>query len=98
MIKNIFNFTKNIYKYLGKKLILDVSLMTLKSLMNGTGLILIIPLLSVAGIINPIDSNNFFLINVQEFFLSLSPNLSLIIILILFICILSFNALLNRHT
>lgn len=97
MLKNILNFTKNIYKYLGKKLILDVTLITIQSLMNGMGIILLIPLLSVAGIISPINSNNFVLKNIQKFFLSVSPSLGLIIILLLFIFILSFTALLNRH-
>lgn len=98
MLKNILNFTKTIYKYLGKKLIINILLSTLQSLMNGTGIILLIPLLSVAGIMGAINSSNFFLENTQKFFLRLSPNISLIIILTLFIFILSFNALLNRHT
>jgi len=97
MLKNILNFTKTIYKYLGKKLILNVFLNTLQSLMNGTGIVLLIPLLTLAGIMGSINSSNFLLDNTQKFFLALSPNVSLIIILMLFIFILSFNAVLNRQ-
>lgn len=98
MLKNILNFTKTLYKYLGPKLILNIFFNTIQSLMNGTGIILLIPLLSVAGIMGSLNNSNFLLDNIQSFFLTLSPNISLIIILMLFIVILSFNAILNRQT
>ncbi|AZV56476.1 ABC transporter ATP-binding protein [Clostridium sp. AWRP] len=98
MFRNIMDFAITLYKYLGKKLILNILLITLQSLLNGTGIVLLIPLLSVAGIMGSINSSNFLLKDIQKFFMSLPNSISLIIILMLFVLIISFTALLTRQT
>lgn len=85
-MKQVLYFYKQLYSYVGKKLYLNLFGMVLISLLDGLGLLLLIPLIGYSGLINIADLNtsNF---NLFSSFNDLSANIRLVVILFLFVLV-----------
>lgn len=66
--------------------------------MSGTGILMLVPLLSLSGILPSMDSSNFILKSFQGFFSTFPHNVNLFLILVLFICIICIQSILNMYT
>ncbi len=93
---HVFYFYKQLHSYAGKKLYGNIAGMTLISLLDGVGLLLLIPLISVSGIINinteSLPGSQFFV-----FINTLPTTLSLSLILCFFLLISILHNLVQRY-
>jgi ABC-type multidrug transport system fused ATPase/permease subunit len=97
-MKHLLFFTKQIYAFAGRKLYLNLIAMTLISLVEGVGIFLLIPLISLTGIIQVNNTNDSMpLSHLSNLFQGLPETVSLIIILSSYILLIIGQGLFQRH-
>ena len=95
--KSIINrYTKNLFQLMPKKVVLSLCLMVLISLIQGISLVLLVPLLQLVGL----NVGQGFLGQIagviSVIFTSLGLQLNLLTVLILYVLVISFSAILSR--
>lgn len=96
-MRNILYFTKRIHAYSGKILYVNLIGMVLISLFEGIGIFLLIPLLSLSGILDVQSNEASPLSKINHAFNGLPENVSLLLILGLYIVLMFGHALFQRN-
>jgi ABC-type multidrug transport system fused ATPase/permease subunit len=97
-MKHLLFFIKQINAFAGRRLYLNLIAMTLISLIEGVGIFLLIPLISLTGIINVNNTNDSIPLSfLSNLFHDLSQNVSLIIILSSYILLIIGQGVFQRH-
>lgn len=97
-MKHLLFFTKQIHAFAGRKLYLNLIAMTLISIFEGVGIFLLIPLISLTGIIQVNNTNDSIpLSHLSNLFQDLPQTVSLIIILSSYILLIIGQGLFQRH-
>ena len=91
------HYTKNLFRLMTKKVIIALCLMVLISLMQGISLILLVPLLQLVGLNVGQGSLGQIASFVSSFFTTLGLQLNLLTVLVIYIAVISFGAILNRY-
>lgn len=85
-----------LHSFAGKKLYVNLLGMTVVSLLEGIGILLLIPMINVSGVINvKSDSSSF--MEMFSFFHNISGTISLLLILGIYIFLVVFQAFLQQH-
>ncbi|MEI5907725.1 ABC transporter ATP-binding protein [Bacillus spongiae] len=95
-MKSLLYFTKRLYSFSGKILIINLLGMVLISMLEGVGILLLIPMLSVSGLM-PTDSDISALSELLSFITKIPPSYSLIFILTIYFFIVAGQAMLQRN-
>ncbi|WP_058309275.1 ABC transporter ATP-binding protein [Gracilibacillus massiliensis] len=95
-MKHVFYFLKQIHSHTGAVLYINILAMTGIGLLNGVSILLLIPMISMSGIIN-MDTNELPFMGVFQFLDSFSVTIGLLIILAIYIGIAIGQILLQRH-
>lgn len=95
-MKQALYFLRQIHDYTGKSLYLNLFAMTLISLLDGVGILLLLPMVSMSGIVN-IDTGGTPLSGAFLFLEDMSSTVGLSLILGIFVFITILQNLLNRH-
>lgn len=95
-MNHLIYFVKQIHRYAGKKLYLNLFMMAVISLLEGIGILLLLPMIRMSGIVEIAAGGTTF-IQVATFFDQFPRSISLGIILGIFILIVVFQNLLQRH-
>ncbi|WP_078428886.1 ABC transporter ATP-binding protein [Alkalihalobacterium alkalinitrilicum] len=95
-MKHIFYFLKQIHAYAGKILYINLLAMLFISLLDGIGILLLIPLISMSGIVN-IDATGIPLLGAFEFLGNIPSSIGLPVILAIFVLIVVGQNLLQRQ-
>ncbi|MFK4425335.1 ABC transporter ATP-binding protein [Bacillus sp. RC51] len=89
-------FMKKLHSFAGKKLYINLLGMTVVSLLEGMGILLLIPMISVSGVVNmKSDSSSF--MEMFSFFHNIPGTISLLLILGIYIFLVVFQAFLQQH-
>ena len=101
IISNIKNsllgqYTKNLFQLMPKKVTLALCLMVLISLIQGISLILLVPLLQLVGLNVGQGSLGQIAGLISAIFTTLGLQLNLLNVLVLYVAVISFSAILNR--
>ena len=94
-MKHVLEYTKRMYTFSGMKLIINVLGMVLISLLEGTGILLLLPIISLSGIAN-VNTNISPISGMLSFLQDIPKTLGLPFILGLFILIVTGQNLLQR--
>ncbi len=89
-------YTKNLVKLMPKQVSLALFLMVLISLMQGISLLLLVPLLQLVGLNVGQGSIGQIALFISTFFTTLGLQLNLLTVLVLYVIVISFIAILNR--
>ena len=89
-------YTKNLTQLMPKKVILALFLMVGISLIEGVSLLLLIPLLQLVGLDVGQGSLGQIAVIVSAFFATLGLQLNLLMVLVIYVAVISFSAILNR--
>ncbi|MDE5413815.1 ABC transporter ATP-binding protein [Alkalihalobacterium chitinilyticum] len=95
-MKHIFYFLKKIHGYAGKALYINLMAMLFISLLDGIGILLLIPLISMSGIVE-FDTTGIPLLGAFQFFENIPSNIGLPIILGIFVLIVIGQNLLQKQ-
>lgn len=96
-MKHVLYFTKRIHSYSGRILYINLIAMVLISLLEGFGVFLLVPLISLAGFFEVNPQENTILIWVFELFQGMSQTLSLTIILCIYVLIMIGQSFFQRN-
>ncbi|WP_078595903.1 ABC transporter ATP-binding protein [Evansella clarkii] len=96
MLKPVFYFVKQIHAYAGKILYINLFAMILISLLDGIGILLLIPMISMTGIVN-IDAGGTPVAGLFEYLQGIPASIGLPVILAIFVVISIIQNLLQRH-
>jgi ATP-binding cassette subfamily C protein len=96
MLQPVFYFVKQIHAYAGKILYINLLAMILISLLDGIGILLLIPMISMTGIVN-IDAGGTPVAGIFEFLQGIPASIGLPVILAIFVLISILQNLLQRH-
>jgi ABC-type multidrug transport system fused ATPase/permease subunit len=96
-MKPFLYFTKKIHSYAGKVLYINLIGMALISLLEGVGIVLLIPLISLTGVINISSTDNPFISWIHFLFQGFNTNLSLMLILIIYVLLIIGQSWFHRH-
>lgn len=96
MMGDIFYFVKQIHTYSGKKLYINMIAMILIGLLEGVGILLLIPMISMSGIVN-MDAGETPLLGLFNFFESIPATIGLPVILSIYVIIAIGQNLLYRY-
>ncbi|MBH5319651.1 ABC transporter ATP-binding protein [Paenibacillus sp. GSMTC-2017] len=96
-MKPIFYFLKRIHRYAGNVLILNFIGMLLVGLLQSVGILLIIPLLSIVGLVEMDASGIAYLSSFMVWFDGIPITRSLAVILAIYVCIIIGQSWFNRH-
>lgn len=80
-MKHVLYFTKRIHAFSGKILYLNLIAMVFISLIEGAGIFLLVPLIGLTGFLELGIPKNSFLAGLYTYFQTISPTLSLVVIL-----------------
>lgn len=80
-MKHVLYFTKRIHAFSGKILYLNLIAMTFISLIEGAGIFLLVPLIGLTGFLELGIPENSFLAGLNSYFQTISPTLSLVVLL-----------------
>jgi len=89
-------YTKNLFQLMPKKVTLALCLMVLISLIQGISLILLVPLLQLVGVNVGQGSLGQIASIISAIFTTLGLQLNLLNVLVLYVAVISFSAILNR--
>lgn len=95
-MKQVLYFYKQLYEYAGKKLYINLLGMVLISLLDGIGLLLLIPVISYSGIVN-LEAGNTAFTKAFNFFQQIPTTFGLSFILLMFLSINIVQNLLQRN-
>ncbi|WP_413307771.1 ABC transporter ATP-binding protein [Bacillus sp. 1P10SD] len=95
-MKQLLFFTKQIHYFAGRKLYLNLLSMTLVSIFEGIGIFLLIPLISLTGIIQVSTNNSKLLSFLSNIFNAFPQKVSLIIILFSYVLLITGQGLFQR--
>ncbi|RDW20420.1 ABC transporter ATP-binding protein [Oceanobacillus chungangensis] len=95
-MKHVVYFLKQIHQYSGKILYINLFSMTAIGLLEGVGILLLVPLISMSGIID-LGGESSPLLNMFGFLDNIPSSLGLPLILVIFIGIVIGQNVLNRH-
>ena len=87
-MKHLLYFTKRIHHFSGKILYLNLIAMILISLIEGAGIFLLIPLISLTGFLELDIQENSFISGLYTVFQKISPSISLVIILGIYVLLI----------
>ena len=90
-------YTKNLFQLMPKKVTLALCLMVLISLIQGISLILLVPLLQLVGLNVGQGSLGQIAGLITTIFTTLGLQLNLLNVLVLYVAVISFSAILNRY-
>ena len=94
---NILYFMKRLHSFAGKALYFNMIGMVLISLFEGVGIFLLIPLISLSGIVDiPIEEDSF-IYEINKIFQGIPENISLLIVLSIYVLLMVFQALFQRY-
>lgn len=96
-MRAIFYFTKRIYSFAGNVLFFNFFGMILVSILESVGILLLIPLLSISGIMDVGSKEVFFLSWINDLFQGIHATLGLSIILTIYVFIIIGQSLFQRH-
>lgn len=94
---NILYFTKRIHSFAGKTLYLNLIGMVLISLFEGAGVFLLIPLISLTGIVNVSFEEDSPLYSVNQIFQGIPEHIGLPIVLVIYILLMIAQSLFQRN-
>nr|WP_307329193.1 ABC transporter ATP-binding protein [Evansella vedderi] len=95
-MKPVFYFVKQIHGYAGKTLYINLLAMTFISLLDGIAILMLIPMISMTGIVN-IDVGGTPVEGIFVFLQEIPPSIGLPVILAIFVLISITQNLLQRH-
>lgn len=95
-MKSIFYFVKQIHSYAGKKLYINLLAMTMIGLLDGIGILLLIPMITMSGIVD-IDASGTPVSGLFEFLQGIPSTLGLPLILGIFVLITIGQNLIQRQ-
>ena len=87
-MKHVLYFTKRIHTFSGKILYLNLIGMIIISLIEGAGIFLLVPLISLTGFLELDIPENSFLSGLYTFFQEIPPTLSLFVILGIYVLLI----------
>ncbi len=96
-MKIFFYYIKELYIYAKYKIMLNLTLMVLLGMLEGIGILMLIPFLGIAGIIplaTPVPGNNY---GLQELFNQLGTSLSLPVVLLIYTAIIFIQSYLRYY-
>ena len=94
---NILYFMKRLHSFAGKALYINMIGMVLISLFEGVGIFLLIPLISLSGIVDiPIEEDSF-IYEINKIFQGIPENISLLLVLSIYVLLMVFQALFQRY-
>ncbi len=96
MMGDIFYFVKQIHMYAGKKLYINMIAVTLIGLLEGVGILLLIPMISMSGIVS-MDTSEVPLLSLFNFFETIPATIGLPLILSIYVIIAIGQNLLHRY-
>lgn len=96
-MRNILYFTKKIHSFAGRILYFNLIGMVLISLFESIGIILLIPLLGLTGVINVDFEGNSFISSVNVLFQSIPQNITLLVVLILYLLLITAQGFFHRQ-
>ncbi|MBT2758425.1 ABC transporter ATP-binding protein [Mesobacillus foraminis] len=96
-MKNILYFVKSIFSFAGKKLYLNLISIILIGLLEGIGIILLIPLINFTGVIKTESGTESNLNWINDKFNNTPQEVSLIVILGVFVCIIIVHSIFQRN-
>ncbi|MBT2679838.1 ABC transporter ATP-binding protein [Bacillus sp. ISL-35] len=95
-MKQVIFFLKELYSYAGKKLYFNLMGMVLVSILDGAGLLLLIPVISYSGILN-LEGGNTAVTTATDFLNHVPNTLGLSLILLIFLIVNIIQNLLQRY-
>lgn len=95
-MKLLQTFIIDVYRYAHNRLIVNIFLMIISGLTSSFGIVMLIPLLSLTGIVGYSTTRIPFLADLIKFLNSYNTSTQLLIVLAIYITIISFQAILNR--
>lgn len=93
---HVFYFLKQIHSYAGNKLYVNLLVMMFISLLDGLGILLLIPMISMSGIVN-LDTGNSPVSGIFSFFQDIPSSLGLPIILAIYVLIVIGQNVMQRQ-
>ncbi|MCD7033165.1 ABC transporter ATP-binding protein/permease [Metabacillus sp. GX 13764] len=95
-MKFIMEYLKRFYQFSGKAIFLNMSGMVIVSLLEGAGLFMLIPLISLSGLI-PIQSEKLTFISQSFMYTGLPKNILLLLLLVMFVLVMIGQGYLQRY-
>ncbi len=95
-MKAFSTYVKGLYRYSKSKFILNLVFLILNGLTSGIGIVILIPLLSLAGITGQSSLDFPFLDDVLHLLKAFSPSVQLIFILLAYMALIILHAVINR--
>jgi ATP-binding cassette subfamily C protein len=96
-MKTLLGYTRELFHLSPIKFLVNLALMVVLGMLEGIGIMMIVPLLMVAGIIPGIEANRGLTLWVNHFFESLGMTLSLPVVLVLYMAITLGYSWLQRY-
>ncbi|MGE5458831.1 MAG: ABC transporter ATP-binding protein [Methanobacterium sp.] len=97
MMNLLWQFIKDLYNFSRSKLLVNILFMIVSSLTSGMGILMLIPLLSITGITGDASIRIAFLDNAFSYLNEFSQSMQLIIVLLIYISLIVFQAAMNRR-
>ena len=95
-MKNILYFTKRIHSFAGRILYFNLIGMVLISLFEGVGIFLLVPLISISGIVDVQLEEDSPISSINRIFQGIPENVSLILVLAIYVLLMIGHALFQR--
>ncbi|WP_077623678.1 ABC transporter ATP-binding protein [Sediminibacillus massiliensis] len=95
-MKDLLYFVKQINRYAGKILYINLFAMIGIGLLEGIGVLLLVPMISISGIVD-LESSEIAALSFLDFFQQMPSLVSLSIILIIYVLIVAGQSILNRN-
>jgi len=95
-MKRLNSFIRDLYHYAEKRLLINIALMLISGLMAGVGVVMLIPLLSLTGVVDGETTNYPLFAQFFSFFNGFEKSERLLMVLVTYIAVISLQAIINR--